>query len=410
MKIVHVAPAYHPVVGGAEYHVQKLSEQLVKMGHDVRVVTTNVGSVHGYFNFDVPSVKNAPSAVHGIDVQRISYGAGVLRKFGSFLESIPWEHARIVLVGRLWFWMQRHLEKKLELFIHAWNPDLLMAMPHLLPNVTAAIVVANRTRKPLVLLPLLHERDPHWDRPQHVKALRNTDAVVANTNSEREQLIKYYGVDEKKVFTGWLGVDVDHDFAPRKARSGRKILFLGRQSKTKNIDQLILAMQIVWQRIDDAELIIAGAEDDGTVQIGNMIGSLSPKHGMNVDLLCDVAEAVKNELLATSTCLVLPSAVESFGIVLLEAWSFKTPVITLDLPVFRDIVTHGEDGYLVNPGNPHDLASAIVALLGDEELARKMGESGFRQLDTKFQWSQVAERYLQAYQYAIRAKNKTIGA
>ena len=93
--------------------------------------------------------------------------------------------------------------------------------------------------------------------------------------------------------------------------------------------------------------------------------------------------------------------VESFGMVILEAWAVGTPAIVWDLPVFRSIVTEEENGLLADPnGGPVALASRILQLLNDPETAARMGESG-RQSAKKFSWDEVASTYLLAYKHAI---------
>ena len=52
MRIVHIPHAYHPVIGGAETICKRVSEMLVGRGHDIQVVTTNVGGVQAYYRLN----------------------------------------------------------------------------------------------------------------------------------------------------------------------------------------------------------------------------------------------------------------------------------------------------------------------------------------------------------------------
>jgi starch synthase len=109
-------------------------------------------------------------------------------------------------------------------------------------------------------------------------------------------------------------------------------------------------------------------------------------------------------LLGSARCLVLPSLGESFGLVLLEAWTHETPVVTYDLPVFRGTVDHGENGFLVPLDSDRAMADAILTFLNDPSLAARFGAAGRLKVVRDFNWTAVAERFLRAYEYAIAAR------
>ena len=87
--------------------------------------------------------------------------------------------------------------------------------------------------------------------------------------------------------------------------------------------------------------------------------------------------------------------------VLLEAWSHQTPVITWDLPVFNEIVTHGQNG-LLQPPDDEDLSSVILEMLNDSERSADMGQQGHDTVKSMFDWSRVTERYLRVYEQSMR--------
>ena len=96
-----------------------------------------------------------------------------------------------------------------------------------------------------------------------------------------------------------------------------------------------------------------------------------------------------------------PGLFYRFGMVLLDAWREGIPVVTWDLPVFRDIVDSGQTGLLVENGNTRALATAIAYLLSHPDEARRMGRAGRRQVVERYNWERVATGYLSAYEYAV---------
>src|SRR5205085_5403487 len=67
---------------------------------------------------------------------------------------------------------------------------------------------------------------------------------------------------------------------------------------------------------------------------------------------------------------------ESFGIVLLEAMAAGAPIVASDIPGYRDVLTHGLEGLLVERQNPGAIADAICRLLGDPQLRGRMRQVG----------------------------------
>ena len=66
--------AYPPVVGGAEVTCQRVTEWLCASGHDVSVVTANVGTVQGYYEYGIEALPAGWQRINGIDVLRLPYG------------------------------------------------------------------------------------------------------------------------------------------------------------------------------------------------------------------------------------------------------------------------------------------------------------------------------------------------
>jgi phosphatidylinositol alpha-mannosyltransferase len=87
---------------------------------------------------------------------------------------------------------------------------------------------------------------------------------------------------------------------------------------------------------------------------------------------------------------------ESFGIVLLEALATGAPVVASRIPGYAGVITHGETGLLTEPEDPQDLALAIVRVLADENLRRRLVENGLRHVQ-RFGWPVVAGQVLDVY-------------
>jgi phosphatidylinositol alpha-mannosyltransferase len=87
---------------------------------------------------------------------------------------------------------------------------------------------------------------------------------------------------------------------------------------------------------------------------------------------------------------------ESFGIVLLEAMACGKPVVASDIVGYASLLTHNEQGLLVEPADEEALAQALLTLLKDGSLRRKMGEKGLATAP-RYSWSNVARQVLDYY-------------
>ena len=104
--------------------------------------------------------------------------------------------------------------------------------------------------------------------------------------------------------------------------------------------------------------------------------------------------------------LVLPSITmgEAFGVVLLEAMACGKPVIASNLPGMRSVVSDGEDGLLVQPGEVDDLTDKIQMLLEDPQRRREMGDRGRAKVEAKYAWPKIIPRLVRVYEEVLGSR------
>ena len=90
---------------------------------------------------------------------------------------------------------------------------------------------------------------------------------------------------------------------------------------------------------------------------------------------------------------------ESFGIVLLEAMASRKPVVATTIPGYASVMTNQREGLMVEPRDPSALAIALVRLLSDAELRKRLASQG-RETAEGYAWTNVAQRVLAVYDKA----------
>mgnify|MGYP001292101926 CR=1 FL=1 len=397
MHILHVTPTYYPVRGGIETLVQRTSETLAVWGHEVTILTSDFTSVSGYYQLGVPQINPKREKLNGVNIIRLSFGNWLYIYLSHIVSILPSQKFRNLIEFYVLKVCYQRFFNLLEKQIDFLRPDVVMATPHLLPNVRAVVAAHQKNNFPLVLMPCLHEEAADWSINEMIQVLKEADRVLAMTRYEALRLSTVYGVEESRINIGGFGVDIPDTYSDEKTLRESNVLFLGRKVPGKGIPFLLEAMQIVWEKAPHIKLILAGAKSPETQVINRLLGGLPGEFQGKIASFDDISEDEKSKLLRSSLCLVLPSKIESFGGVIIEAWAHKTAIITLDLPVFSSFVDKGLDGLLVSPDNVSELAHAILQLEHDHEQARELGLAGYEKVVSQFSWEQIAHQYLITY-------------
>ena len=266
---------------------------------------------------------------------------------------------------------------------------------------------------PFVVTPFTHLGVDSEDRTvrnntmdHQCRILKDADAVLTLTWVEREGLIRY-SVSPERVFIVGGGLDpipsaVEQEQAAagvlqRYGLSVPIILFIGRVNRDKGAIDACEAARRLFHRGTRLNLALVGQPD---AEFQRYYKRLQADEKRSVRPLGMVPEGEKHALLSLSTMLVLPSRVDSFGLVLLEAWAHGKPVIGARAGGIPGVIREGQDGLLVPYGDVSELADAMALLLRDEALARTMGSRGQQRLAGEYSWESVYQRVAVAYDYA----------
>ncbi|WP_232203741.1 glycosyltransferase family 4 protein [Caldivirga maquilingensis] len=214
--------------------------------------------------------------------------------------------------------------------------------------------------------------------------LKNYDTYIALTKHEAET-IRRMGLEEDKIMVIPNGINQDQCILSNERED--MVLYLGRISKVKNIELLVKAAKY----IKHAQLVIAGP-DEGLI---NTILQYAGKHNIEVKYLGAVSEEKKHELYLKAKAYALPSIYEPFGITLLEAGIHATPSV---------ITGNGGQVYAAPPGKaslwaepkPEKYAEAIIQLLTDQELHRRLSQGALQHAEQHL-WSKILPRYEEIY-------------
>jgi glycosyltransferase involved in cell wall biosynthesis len=198
-----------------------------------------------------------------------------------------------------------------------------------------------------------------------------------------------WGADPAKVEVVYPGFATP-ELPAREARSHFRFLFVGRDFERKGGFELIEAFALVVEHFADARLMLAGS-DPAERNPDRMIHSWVPVSEQKriLELLAQLERRgvverlpwvdrrrLLQEVYPNADAFVMPTHAEGFGFTNVEAMSFALPVVTSNEGPGSEIVHDGETGIIVRPGDPEQLASAMISLMSDRDATRRMGESG----------------------------------
>jgi glycosyltransferase involved in cell wall biosynthesis len=410
MKITHLLLNYYPSVGGTQIFYKGVSESCVKDYNDEVEVLT-VDSYYGSHSKQYKEIKNKNEIVNGVTVKRFPF----LRKHKPlfiFLNKII-----VKLTGKPSTLLQLYItgpwSSSLTNAINTSNADVISAssigyLYMLYPLYRHKL----KHPKPFVFQGAIHFTDDETHQPVSKKmlaAIKASEFYLCNTSFEKNKL-KQLGVHADKIVVTGCPVNVQQ-FSEGNGKPIKQQLnieennivvgYIGRLEVTKSIPVLIKAFVSAFKNNNRLQLVIAGFETEYLKELKNIVQHLDAEIKSKIHFLISITEQEKINLYHAIDILVLPSVNESFGMVFLEAWSCKKPVIGTAIGAIRSVIDNEEDGLLMQPHNATDLSDKIIYLANNKLLRDKMGEKGYQKVIQNYTWEIVTQKFRDTYLSAI---------
>jgi glycosyltransferase involved in cell wall biosynthesis len=406
MKILHVCSNYFPAHGGPQYIMKHLSEKLTEYYKDsVDVATSN--SLYGpempVYKIITPAREN----VNGVNIYRYNFKR--------------WHYKLLSFTGRVY---KKVFKQTLPHFIYKYRWELdCNAINKMMKESDADVIMATtvnymfcdypfwryRTKKPkpFILYGALHL---HINWPFNAPVLKRSracDSYIANTSFEKEKLIEY-GVSADKIVVVGTGITPEEytctESAVQLFRKEYGIMdndiligHIGRLSPGKGVAILLESFLALSKKNNKLKLLLAGTSTEFVETIKDRIAV----SGMPIILIEDFDPGLKAVLFNSLDIFVLASPGESFGIVFLEAWACKKPVIGVAGGAVASLISEDVDGLLFQPGSQAELMQKLTCLADDKLMRAAFGEKGFEKIHNNFTWPVIIQKYRAAYLLGI---------
>lgn len=378
MKVLVLAWEFPPrIVGGIARHVAELYPELVKRGHEIHLITIEFGQAPRY------------ERVEGIHIHRVSVGPS---------------HNFFHWVSNMNDSMRQHGEK---LLLEEGGFNLIHAHDWLVGD--AAIALKNSFKIPLVATIHATEYGRHngiYSEQQQFISNKESELaynawrVIVCTNYMRLEVERVLGVSWDKIDVVYNGLHLEkrlamepfdaQDFRRRFAADHEQIVYyVGRMTYEKGISVLLnAAPKVIWEMAGNVKFVLIGT--------GNV--DEFKRHAWNAGIWNQcyftgfMSDEDLNKFRTIADCAVFPSLYEPFGIVVLENFAARVPVIVSDTGGFPEIVRHGRTGIVTWANNPDSLAWGILEVLRNPGYSQWLIENAYEDLERRFRWNKLAQQ------------------
>ncbi len=382
MRILALAWEFPPrIIGGISRHVAELYPEIVKLGHDVHLITV--------------AVKNEPleAIVNGIHVYRIP-----VEDNNDFFEWVRQMNINMLNFARE--------------FLAVNSIDLLHAHDWLVEE--AAIAITNEYQIPLVST--IHATEYgrcngiHNDTQRYIhhKELHLTQAsqrVIVCSEYMRGELQRALDCPAEKtdvVYNGlsierWQNITAAHeyDFEALRGQYAKPdeaiVYFVGRITYEKGLSILLNAMpKVIAAMNDQVRLVIIGTGEAYSILLQRQAWDLGIYH--KVLFTGFMADVDLWKFQKVANCAVFPSLYEPFGIVALESFAAKIPLVVSDTGGLPEVVRHKVTGLVARVNDADSLANGIIEILQNKDDVQTLVANSQLELRERFAWDKLAEQ------------------
>jgi glycosyltransferase involved in cell wall biosynthesis len=376
MKILVLTWEFPPrIVGGIARHVAELYPEVVKLGHQVHLITVQFGQAPRY------------EIVDGVHIHRVSVGIGhdFFHWVANMNESMGQHGGKLILE-----------EGEFDLIhAHDWLVgDAAIALKHLYKIPLVVTIHATEYGRNSGL----HNPTQYYVSGKEKSLTHNAWRVIVCTDYMRREV-------ERALVTPWNKIDVvyngiraekkqrppDFDlygFRRRFANDAEKIVYyVGRMTYEKGVSVLLKAAPQVIRAMDNRVkfVLIGGGDTDRLKQQAWSAGIWDKCFftGFMPDDELDRFQTVAN-------CAVFPSLYEPFGIVALESFAARVPVVVSDAGGLPEVVRHTQTGIVTWANHADSLAWGILEVLRNPGYGQWLVDNAYADLERRFSWPKLA--------------------
>ena len=391
MKVALVCPASLPATqfGGIVFLAVDLAREIAEMGHDVTIYTTDLDFSNGpnKFNKELPRLEK-------------------IKKF-KINRTHVWFSFKLFFVNSS---MSKQIEEDKPDVIHtiglrsyqsivAWRASKKLKIP-LVVSDQGGLTTHPFFNESGLFLKILYRVQNFFIK----RIIDDATAISAANEYEKEIFLNLNKKPKIEIIRNGINLETlvsKINFKEKYQINSKFILFVGRFSKSKGIENLINALNIIKNEegFSDVCLVIMGVDFGYEQKMEELIEEFDLSQKIMV-----IKNPPREDVISAygeSEFLILPSQWELSPLVPLESFAFKKAVISTRSHGIPFTVQDDKNGILVEPENPLELAGAIRKLLNDEDLRKRLGLFGYNFVHEECNCVSMAKNSLELYEQVL---------
>lgn len=309
-----------------------------------------------------------------------------------------------------WFWYRKYIQNYCNRIIKEQNIDILEA-----PDWTG-ITAFMKFRIPLVIR--FHGSDTYFchleNRHQKGKnfwfeklAIQNAKAFIAPTTFAGAVSQKLFGIKNKTIKTIHYGLELDkfENSDPGIYKKGL-ILYIGTIIRKKGVFELPNIFNLVIKQHPEARLVLIGGDSYDIATQSQSTWQLlkeqfQEKDRKQVSYLGKIPYEEVQDYMKNANICVFPTFAETLGMVTIESMAMQKPVVNSNIGWAKELIIDGKSGFLVHPENHLEYVDIINLILGDNQLAKQIGENARQRVETFFDIEKIVDENIHFYKSLI---------
>ncbi len=405
-KIVFITPSYYPsVLSGSGVVVTELAEGFARDGYNVSVITSNALTTRYWYDpifgkklsHDFEIINNVKIYRLGCNQILSSFFFILVKYFNKVLPKRLIEKLKILSSGPYLIGLYDVLRDN--------NFDVIHCSPFPL-NINQQVVdsIKDLTYRPkLIFTPFFHSQNNDFSNLSLQEIFDKADSIHVISQVEKEEMRNMFHINESKIkiiplflkLAGmhtieYLSNDIKLFKEEYRLKEKKIILFAGIKGAFKGACDLLQAINILYKSDKNLILIAMGSSTPEWENIKKIV---------NKNCLLDFSYTQGKEkevIFGACDVFCMPSKTETFGLVYLEAWHKKKPIIAANIQTVKHIVK--DAGLFVEFGNINSIVDEIKKISYNKTLIKKMGLKGYNRLITFYDFSKIFPRYVELFE------------
>jgi glycosyltransferase involved in cell wall biosynthesis len=365
VKIAQNPHKYLPHIGGLEYYVCRLSRDLEKAGHDVMVLTSDIGVEAGESNRRQNNT--------------------------CYFRSFPFSRSNPIIPGLIGHILTHRYD-----IVHCHSINTFSALTLAILKRKARLVVTVHGVKPEASQT---EYFLLWHMFRFISQLilDRSDWVICLSEKEKETLIRYFSIDKEKISAIPNGIDSREPGTRSPTSSVKTILFTGRIVPVKNVERIIESVALLYPQFPFIRVVLAGPVDP---RYKNHLENYINSQGISqiVTFTGEISHREIEDLYLRSDLFISLGGWEGVPTSMLEAMWYGLPCIMFGTGGIPEVIENGHNGIVLPDTDPVVVAKALQALIQDPEHAEALGKNAQDTVRKRYLWKETGMAIIAGYE------------